>query len=128
MYTWKQTLIFLLCQNSFTILLFAQCYRKQPLLFESPSAPFNPLYIKAGFFNFSIGIRGWTILCCVCMAGCLAASLASTHQIPVKLPPQVVTNKNSSRHWQVPSVENSWRIIFTIHILTMLKIPRFWGS
>ena len=91
--TWKQTFIF--------------HYIKTHLLYNNlPSVicsnlfylnlPFNLLYIKEGCFSFStIDIRGWTVLCCVSMVECLAASLASTHRIPIAPPPQVWQTKMS---------------------------------
>lgn len=91
--TWKQTLIFHYIK---THLL----HNNVPSVIHSNlfylNIPFNLLYIKEGCFSFStVDIRGWTVLCCVHMVECLAASLASTHEIPVAPPPQVWWTKTS---------------------------------
>ena len=54
-----------------------------------------------GFLNLgTTDTSGWTILCCAAVlrtAGCLAASLASTHLMPVvPFSPQIVISKNTS--------------------------------
>ena len=52
----------------------------------------------------TFGVREFFVGSYLCVVGCLAASLASTRQMPVVFtpsPPPVVTTKNVSRHCQV---------------------------
>ena len=64
-----------------------------------------PAFVKTGFLIFST-IRGQIILCggaSLGTVGCLAASLASTHSMPVAdcPPPPMMTTKNVPSHCQV---------------------------
>ena len=81
----------------------------------------------AEFLNIStIDILDWIILCGGAVrgiAGCLAASVASTHQIPVAPALQVVITTDISRHYEISPV-GECKIIAAIELLPLSFCPK----
>lgn len=78
-------------------------------LFANASSCIHSAFISGFCSGSTVDILDWTIHCCgagvgsiLCKLGCLAASLASIHPMPVAMPPcSVVKDKNVSRHCQI---------------------------